>query len=225
MNIALIGATGFVGSAILEELLSRGHRVTAIVTRPERVPVRDGVRALAADATDARTLAAALAGHDVVVSAFNPGWGKPDIRTLFVQGSRAILDAARIAGLRLIAVGGAGSLEIAPGVQLVDTPEFPAEWKDGALGAREALELFRAETAVDWAFVSPPVFLEPGERTGRYRMGKDQVLFGEDGPARISVADFAVAIADEAETPRHRRARFTVAEEVTVALCPLDGAC
>lgn len=113
---------------------------------------------------------------------------------------------------RLLAVGGAGSLEVAPGLQLVDTPEFPAEWKQGALAARDLLTRLRAETALDWTFLSPPIALAPGERTGRYRVGGDQLLPGQGAqPAGISVQDLAMAIVDEIENPRHLRARFTVA--------------
>jgi putative NADH-flavin reductase len=111
---------------------------------------------------------------------------------------------------RLLVVGGAGSLYVAPGVQLVDTPSFPAEWKQGALAARDALNLIRAETTLDWTFLSPPVFLEPGARTGGFRIGGDEVLMAGDKPAGITVADLAVAIVDEIETPRHVRSRFTV---------------
>ncbi|MNY41610.1 hypothetical protein D3C86_1764400 [compost metagenome] len=112
---------------------------------------------------------------------------------------------------RLLVVGGAGSLFVAPGVQLVDTPEFPAEWKEGALGAREALRLLQAETSLDWTFLSPAILLEPGERTGAYRVGADAPLSTGEGPGRISAADLAVAILDEIERPQHLRKRFTVA--------------
>lgn len=230
MKIALIGATGFVGAAVLNELLQRGHQVSAIVTRPERLPAHANLAAYGVDATNAPVLAEHVTGHDAVISAFNPGWDKADIRQRFIDGSRAIVEGVRRAGVqRLIVVGGAGSLEIAPGVQLVDTAEFPAEWKEGALGARAALEDLRTVTDLEWSFVSPPVFLEPGERTGRYRLGGDQVLFGENGPARISVADLAVAIVDEAEQARHVRRRFTVAEQGALGFdgmsCGLDGMC
>lgn len=213
MKIALIGATGFVGSAVLNELLSRGHAVTALARHPEKFAARDGLAVVRADVLDAAQVAAAVRGHDAIVSAYNPGWSEPRIYELFGQGYDAILAGARQAGVkRLLAVGGAGSLEVAPGVQLVDTPEFPAEWKQGALAARDLLTRLRGDTALDWSFLSPPVLLAPGERTGRYRVGGDQPLPGQGGqPSGISVADLAVAIADEIETPRHVRRRFTVA--------------
>lgn len=213
MKIALIGATGFVGSAVLEELLSRGHAVTALARHPEKITPRAGLSVVRADALDAAQVAAAVTGHEAVVSAYNPGWAEPQIHALFGQGYDAILAGTKQAGVkRLLAVGGAGSLEVAPGLQLVDTPEFPAEWKQGALAARDLLTRLRGETALDWSFVSPPIALAPGERTGRYRVGGDQLLPGTgEAPAGISVADLAVAIVDEVEKPRHLRRRFTVA--------------
>ncbi|WP_047396925.1 NAD(P)-dependent oxidoreductase [Chitinibacter sp. ZOR0017] len=212
MKIALIGATGFVGSAVLQELAQRGHTVTALVSNVAKVPALPGVNARASNAYDAADIAAAVAGHDAVISAFNPGWGKDDIQALFVQGHNAIVAGIKAAGVQsFLEVGGAGSLYIAPGLQLIDTPEFPAEWKEGALGARTALNLLREESALNWRFVSPPVFLAPGERSGQYRLGGDDVLFAGEQPAGISVADLAVAIVDEIESPKHSRQRFTVA--------------
>ncbi|YBV97973.1 NAD(P)-dependent oxidoreductase [Phyllobacteriaceae bacterium JZ32] len=211
-KIALIGATGFVGSQILKEAATRGHMVTALVRHPEKVEKLDNVTAVKADVLDTDALAKALAGHDIVISAYNPGWGDPEIRKTHVKGSRSINEATKKAGVkRLIVVGGAGSLEIAPGVQLVDTPEFPAEWKEGALGARDALNELRAENGLDWTFVSPAIHLEPGERTGKYRLGSDQPVFDDEKESRISAADLAVAILDEAEQGKHIRKRFTAA--------------
>ncbi|MGE0349136.1 NAD(P)-dependent oxidoreductase [Hydrogenophaga sp.] len=213
MKIALIGATGFVGSAVLTELLSRGHAVTALARHPEKLAAQHRLQVVKADAQDATQVAAALAGQDALVSAYNPGWGEAEIKRLFGLGYDAILAGAKKAGVkRVLAVGGAGSLEVAPGVQLVDTPEFPAEWKQGALAARDLLTRLRGETEMEWSFVSPPIALAPGARTGRYRVGGDQLLPGEgEAPAGISVADLAVAIVDEIEQPKHTRQRFTVA--------------
>lgn len=212
MKIALIGATGFVGSAVLAELLARGHHVLALTRDPARLAVREGVEARRADALDAVSVAAALQGADAVVSAFNAGWGNPNLYEDFLRGSQAIVAGVRQAGVpRLLVVGGAGSLYVAPGVQLVDTPEFPAQWKAGALAAREALNLLRAQTELDWSFVSPPAHLVPGERRGSYRLGSDALLVDAQGHSGISVADLAVAIADELEAPKHSRQRFTVA--------------
>jgi uncharacterized protein len=212
MNIALIGGTGFVGSALLDELLQRGHQVTALARNPAKYLARTGLRVVAANVLDPAQVAHAVEGHDAVVSAYNPGWTEPQLHDLFLQGSRAITEGVKRGGVkRLLVVGGAGSLFVAPGLQLVDTPEFPAEWKQGALAAREALNLIRQESTLDWSFVSPAVMLAPGARTGQFRTGGDEVLMAGDQPAGISVADLAVAIVDEIETPRHLKKRFTVA--------------
>ena len=211
MKIALIGGSGFVGSALLEELLRRGHQVTALARNPGKFSARERLAVVGADALDAAQVARAVQAHDAVISAYNPGWQEPNIHALFLQGSKAITEGVKRSGVkRLLMVGGAGSLFVAPGVQLVDTPNFPAEYKQGALAAREALTLIRGETGLEWSFVSPPVFLAPGERKGGFRVGGDEVLMDGDKPAGISVADLAVAIVDEIETPRHVRKRFTV---------------
>ena len=211
MKIALIGGSGFVGSALLEELLRRGHQVTALARNPAKLAARKGLAVVSANALDAAQVSQAVVGHEAVISAYNPGWQEPNIHALFLQGSKAITEGVKRSGVkRLLIVGGAGSLFVAPGVQLVDTPNFPAEYKQGALAAREALAQIRTETELDWSFVSPPVFLAPGERKGGFRVGGDEVLMDGDKPAGISVADLAVAIVDEIETPRHVRSRFTV---------------
>lgn len=210
MKLALIGPTGFVGAAILNEALQRGHAVTALSRHPEKLAAQPGLRVARADVLDPAQVADAVAGHDAVISAYNPGWSDPQIHDNFLRGTRAIFDGVKRGGVkRVLVVGGAGSLYVAPGVQLVDTPTFPAEWKQGALAAREALNLIRQESALDWTFVSPAVFLEPGERTGRFRLGGDEVLMNGDQPARLSVADLAVAIVDEIEKPQHLQKRFT----------------
>ncbi|MGM9484312.1 NAD(P)-dependent oxidoreductase [Roseateles sp. NT4] len=216
MNIALIGATGFVGSAVLAELLQRGHRVTALVRDPAKLQARAGLTAIATDAYDASAVAAAVRGHDAVVSAFNPGWNETELYDKFLRGATAITQGVEASGVkRLLVVGGAGSLFVAPGVQLVDTPEFaghvPPNIVPGARAARDHLTTLRGNTALDWTFLSPPALLAPGQRTGGYRSGGEQLLMAGDAPAGISVADLAVAIADEIEQPRHLRARFTVA--------------
>ena len=212
MKIAVIGASGFVGAKVVDEALRRGHRVTAIVQHPEKLPRHAALTAVKADAYDAAALAKVLVGHDAVISAFNPGWGKPDIQVLFVKGTQAIIAATRQAGIRrLLVVGGAGSLYVAPGVQLVDTLEFPPQFKQGALGAREALNILQKEKGLDWTLLSPAILLQPGQRTGKFRIGADAPLMAADGPGRISVEDLAVALLDETETPHHIGKRFTVA--------------
>ncbi len=211
MNIALIGATGFVGKAVLEELLSRGHTVRALQRDAAKLAARPGLTVRSVDVLGGGDLAAALAGVDAVVSAFNAGWGNPNLHDDFLRGSDAIAAAARAAGVRLLVVGGAGSLFIAPGQQLVDSPAFPAEWKSGALAAREALSRLRADTTgLDWTFLSPAMHLAPGARTGQFRLGGENPVFDAQGESHISVEDLALAIVNELEAPQHRRARFTV---------------
>lgn len=216
MKIALIGATGFVGAAVLQELLSRGHAVDALVRSPEKLAPRAGLTPVRFDVRDAAAVAAAVRGVDAVISAYNPGWNAPQLYEEFLRGHNAIVDGVKRAGLhRLLVVGGAGSLYVAPGVQFVDTPAFldhvPPNIVPGARAARDALTTLRNETALDWSLISPPAALAPGERSGRYRVGGDDLLFAGDVPAGISVADLAVAIVDEIERPRHVRRRFTVA--------------
>lgn len=215
MKIALIGATGFVGSQVLAEALQRGHHVSALVRDPLRLPARPHMQVTKIDATDAAALADAAAGHDVLVSAYNAPRGQDDFAARYLQGVRAIVAGAKRGQVpRLLWVGGAGSLEVAPGVQLVDTPQFPAEYRTEARAARDALALLRDEAVLDWSFVSPAPLLAPGERTGRFRLGGDQVLMDSQDPAqpgRISVQDLAVAIVDELEKPAHSRRRFTLA--------------
>jgi putative NADH-flavin reductase len=218
MNIALIGATGFVGTAVLAELLQRGHTVTALVRDPAKAALPAVVKTVVADAYAFETVAAAVRGADAVISAFNPGWTAPDLYDSFLEGSAAIERGVETGGVkRLLVVGGAGSLFVAPGVQLVDTPNFidhvPANVIPGARAARDALTRLRANTALDWTFLSPAAMLAPGPRTGAYRVGGESLLMDGSVPAGISVADLAVAIVDEIEQPRHSKARFTVASQ------------
>ncbi len=216
MKIALIGATGFVGSAVLAELLRRQHEVTAVMRDTTKLVARPGVSAVVADAFDPQAVAVAVRGHDAVISAFNPGWNAPELYEKFISGSAAIERGVEASGVkRLLVVGGAGSLFVAPGLQMVDTPDFvnhvPANVIPGALAARDALTRLRSNMVLDWTFLSPAAMLAEGERTGTYRIGGDDLLMTGDQPAGISVADLAIAIADEIEQPRHLRARFTVA--------------
>jgi putative NADH-flavin reductase len=200
MNIALIGVTGRVGSRLLAELLRRGHKVTGIARHPEKLPRRDGLTLKQCDINDETALAAAVAGHDAVISAFN-----------FTSGNPAkFLAALKKAGAkRLLMVGGAGSLEVAPGLQLIDSPGFPPEYKAEATAGRLFLEALRKERELDWTFLSPQLFFEPGTRTGAYRLGTDQLLKDAKGESRISMEDFSIALVDELEKPAHSRKRFT----------------
>jgi len=212
MKIALIGATGYVGAPLLQEALIRGHQVTALVRHPQKLSAHPQLTAVEADVHDSAALAKQLRGHDAVISAFNPGWGVADIREQFIAGSHSIIAASKQAGVkRLLVVGGAGSLYVAPGVQLIDTPDFPAEYKEGAEGARQALNMLREEAQLEWTFLSPAALLVPGPRTGKLRLGRDELLMNGDEPGSISVADLAVALIDETERPQHIRQRFTLA--------------
>jgi uncharacterized protein len=160
-------------------------------------------------------MAELLKGHDVVISAYNPGWTNPAIYDEFIRGSQSIQEAVKKAGVkRFIIVGGAGSLEIAPGVQLVDTPEFPAEYKSGALGARDYLNILKKEQELDWTFVSPAILMNPGTsgvRQGHYRTALDNPVFDDKGQSILSVEDLAMAIVDEVENPKFLKKRFTAA--------------
>lgn len=209
MKIALIGASGFIGSGLREEALARGHQVTALVSNPAKLSAAPALAVQAVDVNDTAALTSALAGHDVVLSAFS-GHAQADVRGVYGRGMRSVIAAAKSAGLRLLVVGGAGSLEVAPGQQLLDGPGFPAEYRGSAEGARDALLWLRDEPTLDWTMLSPSMVIFPGPRTGQFRLGGDQLLFGADGKSQISVADFAIAMLDEAETPKHRRQRFTV---------------
>lgn len=216
MRIALIGATGFVGAAVLATLLERGHRVTALVRDATRLAPQPGLTPVVADAYDAQAIGDAVRGHDAVISAFNPGWNDPALYDNFMRGTDAIVGGVQAAGVRrLLVVGGAGSLFVAPGVQLIDTPQFldhvPPNVVPGARAARDALTALRANTALDWTYLSPPAMLGQGAPSGAYRLGGEELLMDGEQPAGIAVADLARAIVDEIEQPRHLRARFTVA--------------
>jgi len=211
MKIALIGATGFAGSALLAEAVRRGHQVTALVRHPEKAPNLPRVTSQKANVLETEELAASLTGHEVVMSAFS-GHAQADVESYFVRGFKSILQATRSARVpRLLVVGGAGSLDVAPGMQWLDAPQFPTQWKGTAEGARKALWMLREQSELDWTMLSPAAYLEPGERTGVFRLGTDQLLADKDGRSHISVADFAQAMFDELEHPKHRRSRFTVA--------------
>lgn len=210
MKIALIGATGFVGSAILKEALDRGHEVTAIVRHPDKLTPHAKLHLKKGDVYNEDEVAQLVTGHEAVISAFNPGWSNPDIYNQQVKGARSIINGVKKAGMkRLLFVGGAGSLEVKPGVQSVDLPGFPTEYKQGALATREALNMLRKETNLEWSFLSPSADLSPGQRTGKFRLGMDQLLKDAKGESRISVEDYAMAMIDEVEKPKHICRRFT----------------
>jgi putative NADH-flavin reductase len=211
VKVILFGATGNIGSAIREELLARGHQVTA-VTRAGDGPSEAGLSTEAGDVTDPAMVAKLAPGHDVAASAVGPRLGVDDDARTLLGAARSLIAALPLAGVRrLVVLGGAGSLEAGPGVLVVDDPHFPAEWKANALAQVEALELYRAAADLDWTFISPPALIEPGPRAGRFRIGGDQLLVDEQGTSRISIPDFASAFADEIEQGTAIRRRITVA--------------
>lgn len=213
MDIALVGATGYVGSAILEEALGRGHDVAAIARRPEKLPAHPRLHPAGCDIADAEALARAFAGRQAVIHAFAPPKDLSVVRRVEAQrqGTRAILEAMKRAGVgRILAVGGAGTLEVAPGLRNMDRPEFPREWEGGAKSTAVIKEILKAEPDIEWTFLSPAHLLVPGERTGTFRLGLDALLVGADGQSRITLADYAVAMIDELENPKHSGRRFTV---------------
>lgn len=213
MKIALIGATGFLGTSLTNELVNRKHDVTAI-SRTAKESDKNNLKYVAADVYNVEELAEILKGHDAVISAFNPGWTNPNIYADFLKGAKAIQEAVKLSGVkRLITVGGAGSLYI-DGKQLVDGPDFPADIKPGATAAREYLDIIKEEKDLDWAFFSPAIEMHPGittGRTGKYRLGSDNPVFNEEGRSILSGEDVAVVLADEVENPKHHQVRFTAA--------------
>lgn len=201
MKIAIVGATGNVGQRLIKEALDRGHQVTAVARDVSGIPPRENLAALAADLCDEEGGAEAIAGHDVVLISVR--YRDTDFEQL--------LGTVKASGVpRALFVGGAGSLEVAPGLALLDTPEFPDFIKPEAEPSRQALRRLRDEADLDWVFLSPSVFFEAGERTGRFRLGADQLLTAESGRSHISYEDFAIAMLDEAEQPKHHRERFTI---------------
>jgi putative NADH-flavin reductase len=216
MNVALIGASGFVGSKILAEALQRGHQVTAIVRNPEKIQPHKNLNTKKADVLSVDELAKLLAGHDVIVSAFNPARGVAGahVYDLHVQGHKAILAAANKSGVkRFLGVGGAASLKTPEGIELIDSPQFPAayeQFKPGIRGTRELYYLLKQEPSLDWVFVAPSVVIAPGERTGKFRIGKDHVLYNDKGESKISLEDYAAALVDEMERPQHHNERITI---------------
>ncbi|MCK2212551.1 NAD(P)H-binding protein [Actinomadura sp. ATCC 31491] len=200
MKILVFGATGMIGQRIVAELTDRGHEVTGVSRTGG--PVKGDVR-------DTATLAK---GHDAIVSAIAPPRDGTDPEGPFLEANRALVDGAREAGVRrLIVVGGAGSLKVAPGLDLVDTPDFPEIYKREALAAREVLRLLRQVDDLDWTYISPAAEIAPGSRTGIYRIGHEDLLSDSEGRSFISAEDYAAAVGDELERGTHPRGRITVA--------------
>lgn len=213
MKIAIIGATGFLGSKLVKEAKDRGLEVTAIARNPEKLT--EEVKKAAIDVNQVDELAEVLKGQDAVVSAFNAGWKNPNLYQDFLKGSKSIQEAVKKAGVeRLLVIGGAGSLYDAENNQLVDSPDFPAEIKPGATAARDYLNELKEEKDLDWAFFSPAIEMHPGittGRTGKYRLGRDHPVFDENNVSKLSPEDVAVVLMDEVQKPKHHQQRFTAA--------------
>lgn len=212
-KIVLIGASGFVGSAILNEALNRGIKVTAVVRNPESIKISNAdLTIVKVDVSDAEKVAEISNGADAVISAFNPGWTNPNIYEETLKVYPQILKGVKKAGVkRLLIVGGAGTLFVAPGLRVVDSGAIPAEIMGGVKSLGDFyLDTLMKENDIDWVFFSPAGSLEPGERTGNYRLGKDDLILNDKGESKISVQDYAKAMVDELETPVHHKERFTI---------------
>lgn len=210
MKIAVFGAGGRIGDRIVNEALSRGHEVSAVVRRPEDyTKIHDHLRVAKADLFNSQDVESGAFDNDVVVCAYGPTSGAA-VSTL-TEVAVPLINGVKQAGVkRLIIVGGAGSLEVAPGKQLVDQPGFPDIYKPAALAARDALKVYKQEKDLDWTYISPSAEIYPGERTGKFRTGTNQLLTAADGKSHISMEDYAVAVLDEIENPMHPRAQMTV---------------
>ena len=212
-NVVLIGASGFVGTAILNELLNRGHKVTAIVRDPAKVTASNpNLKVIQADVTDNDVLIEASKGKDAVISAYNPGWKNPNIYEETLKNYPLIVDSVKKAGVeRLLIVGGAGTLFYAPGKMVMDADDVPAKLLPGIKSLGEFyLNTLRKENDIDWIFLSPAANMTPGERTGKFRIGKDDLVVDVNGDSNISVEDYAVAMVDELEQKHHHKERFTI---------------
>lgn len=212
-KILLIGASGFIGSAILNEALNRGIQVTAVVRNPEKIKISNAnLTVIKADVSDAKALADIAKGVDAVISSYNPGWTNPDMYNETLKVYPQILQGTKDAGVkRLLIVGGAGTLFVAPGVRVIDTGVLPEEIMGGVKSlAKFFLETLMNEKEIDWIFFSPAGTIEPGERTGNYRLGKDDLIVNSKGESKISVQDYAKAMIDEFENPQHHQERFTI---------------
>jgi putative NADH-flavin reductase len=201
MKIAVAGASGQAGSRITAELARRGHHVTAMARNPDKIEPLANVTAVKGDVFDQAGLARLWSGHDAAISSVHFTASDPDKLIGAARDSKVV---------RYLVVGGAGSLEVAPGVRLVTTPGFPAQYKAEAEKGAAFLDLLRLQKDLNWTFLSPSALFIAGERTGKFRLGTDQLLTDASGKSWISFEDFAVALADELERPAHLKARFTV---------------
>ena len=212
-KVVIIGASGFVGSAILNEALNRGFHVTAVVRHPEKIKIEnENLEVKKADVSSLDEVCEVCQGADAVISAFNPGWNNPNIYKETIEVYLTIIDGVKKAGVnRFLMVGGAGSLFIAPGIRLVDSGEVPEKILPGVRALSDLyLDFLKKEKEIDWVFFSPAADMAPGVRTGRYRLGKDDMIVDIVGNSHISVEDYAAAMVDELEKPEHHQERFTI---------------
>ncbi len=212
-QIVLIGASGFVGTALLQEALERDIQVKAVVRHPEKMAIQSPLlQVVQGDVSSSETVSALCKGYETVVSAYNPGWSNPAIYEETLTTYQAILEGVKRAGVkRLLCVGGAGTLFVKPGIRMIDTETIPDRIRPGveSLG-KFYLEVLLKEKEIDWVFFSPAGSLDPGQRTGKYRLGKDDLIVNGKGESHISVQDYAKAMIDEAEKPVHHQERFTI---------------
>ena len=212
-NVLLIGATGFVGSAVLNELVSRGHKVTAVARNIEKIAKSELLDVVKEDVANVDAIAKLADGKDAIISAYNPGWTNPDIATLISENYPKILSAAKKSGVeRLLIVGGAGTLFCAPGLRVVDSGAIPEEIMGGVRPLGDFyLNTLMNENDIDWVFFSPAGVFDPqGKKTGNYRLGKDDLIVDAEGNSHISVQDYADAMVNELEKPVHHKERFTI---------------
>jgi putative NADH-flavin reductase len=212
-RIVLIGASGFIGSAVLKEALSRGHMVTGIVRNPEKITITNKLlKVVKGDVASPERVSRLCKGADLVISAYNPGWKNPDIAEETTTTYSSILEGVKNSGVeRFLVVGGAGSLFIASGKRLMDAGIMPESFLPAVRSlASFYLDILTKEKTIDWVFFSPAGNIAPGERTGKFRLGKDDMIFDSEGKSNISVEDYAVAMINEVEQPAHHRERFTI---------------
>ena len=212
-DIVLIGASGFVGTAILKEALDRGIKVTALVRNPENIKISNAnLKIVKGDITDKETLLKVTKGIDTVISAYNPGWANPNIYEETLKNYPIILEAVKEAGVkRLLIVGGAGTLFVSPGVRVIDSGAIPDVIMGGVKSLGEFyLNTLSNEKEIDWVFFSPAGSLEDGKRTGKYRLGLDDLIVDGNNESKISVQDYAKAMIDELEKSQHHQERFTI---------------
>jgi len=209
MKIAIIGATGTIGQRLVQEGLRRKYEITAATRDSSKIDKNtERLQGISVNVLDPISVEAVVAGHDVVINAFGPQFGNEGE---LIEAASAVIEGMKRAGVqRLLVVGGAGSLEVEPGVRLMDTPDFPAEIKPLAQAHADAYEIY-SQSDLDWTYISPASWIEPGKRTGNFRIGTNRLVTDDDGASRISIEDYAAALFDEVEDPLFIRTRFTVA--------------